>query len=39
MTARDGAPVCEVGWQPAYDLTSGLAETIDWWRSISLGAP
>ncbi len=22
----------EVGWSPRYDLTSGLAETINWWR-------
>jgi nucleoside-diphosphate-sugar epimerase len=22
----------EVGWSPGYDLTRGLAETIDWWR-------
>jgi nucleoside-diphosphate-sugar epimerase len=23
----------EVGWTPAYDLDSGLADTIAWWRS------
>ncbi|MCX6030220.1 MAG: NAD(P)-dependent oxidoreductase [Chloroflexi bacterium] len=22
----------EVGWRPAYDLETGLARTIDWWR-------
>lgn len=23
----------EVGWEPHYDLDSGLAHTVDWWRS------
>jgi nucleoside-diphosphate-sugar epimerase len=23
----------EVGWQPEYDLDSGLDQTIEWWRS------
>ena len=23
----------EVGWRPRYDLASGLAHTVDWWRS------
>jgi nucleoside-diphosphate-sugar epimerase len=22
----------EVGWAPAFDLTRGLDQTIDWWR-------
>lgn len=22
----------ETGWQPAYDLESGLRQTVDWWR-------
>lgn len=23
----------EVGWQPAYNLDNGLAQTIDWWKA------
>jgi nucleoside-diphosphate-sugar epimerase len=23
----------EVGWRPRYDLESGIAQTIDWWKS------
>ncbi len=23
----------EVGWQPRYDLASGLVQTVNWWRS------
>jgi nucleoside-diphosphate-sugar epimerase len=25
----------EVGWRPLYDLDSGLAHTLNWWRSHS----
>lgn len=24
----------EVGWRPRFDLTAGLAETVEWWRSL-----
>lgn len=29
----DNTRLVEEGWSPRYDLRSGLAQTIDWWRS------
>lgn len=32
LTAATARLFGEVGWRPTYDLDSGLAETIEWWR-------
>lgn len=33
LVVADGARLMqELGWRPRYDLASGLAQTIDWWR-------
>lgn len=33
LLLADVARLCnEVGWSPRYDLASGLAETINWWK-------
>lgn len=37
LTAETGRLFGELGWRPEYDLESGLAETIDWWRERSAG--
>ena len=34
MVVGDNAKImAELGWQPKFELESGLAHTIDWWKA------
>jgi nucleoside-diphosphate-sugar epimerase len=33
LVVGSNARLAALGWQPRYDLESGLLQTIDWWRA------
>ncbi len=34
LVVGDNAKAVAIGWEPRYDLETGLRQTIDWWRTV-----